>query len=803
MNRRLYTITCCLTVFLGAVWFFLPSSVSADTAEPDIEIVGPTPNAILYQDTAVTYEVYLRSGSLPPPNHRFRIEWEPLWDGDLNDPFTPDPAQPLQEFEATSYPVSGVTEPALRYTKLLAGETQGQKFFRVRVTDCGDDPACDTGDEVSLIKSHRFYLINNVAFSGWTWSGASSPRCEDNGAPCSTDADCNIGVKCGNDALGWTSFSCANQNLICQAPGGQGYGVRIGTAQSGSQNATLYDNAWIGDPSGGAYSIGWMSFNRKYCSSETRSGLYCINAGDPTYGCPDDLTIPGTPTCDALGTPPANPPPELEAWGGLPDASRVYTAVTKFCVGGTNPGTVCTDDTSCTGGGTCSAARYPGQVAGWSRLLGIRDYGKSLNGSNEWGWVHLRGTEAPTPYTQAGNAYRLCSDCSVGGTKCNICNQVNQAVGDPKPYSCNSCYDTDTPSDGIMNVCERCDEYGVSYDSRKGKLLGYGWGGKEEESGIGWVQFNPTLYGGIGILQAWLATRYGDIFVGGNIEKTGALPSSPEGFNATYVIQANGTIAFTSEAGYIQPNYPSALPLPTQGNQYINVLGRLDFNTMTQVGTHRYGETISVNAVTNDLDDYLSNTLLGKLGGKIYYYQGDAEIDSAVTFKPDSAATANGSGTIIVDGDLTISAPVLYDTNLSIGSLANLPSVAWLVRGNVNIDPGLGNAQGTAANPNLVGAFIVVGYEGGSGNAVGCSGKPPDDPSIVGGGILSTGAATDKYLVVNGLMMAKCFNFERTIQIADVGSEHVVYDGRLIANPPPGLRDLTAVLPVIREVTPE
>jgi hypothetical protein len=51
-------------------------------------------------------------------------------------------------------------------------------------------------------------------------------------------------------------------------------------------------------------------------------------------------------------------------------------------------------------------------------------------------------------------------------------------------------------------------------------------------------------------------------------------------------------------------------------------------------------------------------------------------------------------------------------------------------------------------------------------------------------------------------MLAKKFNFERLWQSAERGSEQVIYDGRVLANTPPGMADLMSALPIWREAAP-
>jgi hypothetical protein len=789
-NQKTLFFTATLAV-VGVVGFFFSLIFTAFAAKappkgeekagaPTLEITAPTPNAVLYEKTNITFEVMIRSGDA---GHTFTVEWETLWDGKTE-------AWPVPAEASATTPVintfpASANQPAytasLRYTRnfstIVPLPALGQKNVRVKVTDVA------TGS--SAIASGRYYLVNNIIFTGYTWAGATT-------------------VDGGDDAVGWTSFSCANRNDPGICTGIPAYNIKVTTPSSGSTFATLEDIAWVGETDATNKAVGWVIYNKKYCDvNSALFGEYCAN---------DAACGGGAGTCKTLLDAFPNNEVVNENWPTRNDGSYVYAST--------------------------SNGRYPGQVAGWARALTLRNYGNNPIGQTDWGWVHLRGAEAPepSPDTQPGikytnmsvGGYHQCSDCSSSssGSKCNTCQKVQLNSGDPetawKRYACNSCYGCSSTT-GVCDTCERCDLYGVSYNLQKGTLVGFAWAGGANTSGFGWVEYDPTL-GGVTLLQAWLATRYGDIFAGGPISKTGALPAPPTGYNATYVIQANGAIEFTSKAGagYVQPEYPSTIPLPTQGNQYINVLGRLDFATMTTPGLHRYGTTVSVG--TDDLDTYINTTLGGKLDGKIHYRIGNATIDQLVEIKAGTG-NQNGAGTFIIDGDLHINADVTYELPSSIGNIVNLPSVAWLVRGNVIIDSNVGHS-GTETSPNIVGALIVVGYKTGAGNGLFCPSyrtcngdldgtqctsdaectapqecKTPIQP-IPGGGIVTTGSSPSNFLIINGLMMAKCFHFQRTAQVA-AGSEQIVYDGRMIANTPPGLSNLTAALPIIREVTPE
>lgn len=62
-------------------------------------------------------------------------------------------------------------------------------------------------------------------------------------------------------------------------------------------------------------------------------------------------------------------------------------------------------------------------------------------------------------------------------------------------------------------------------------------------------------------------------------------------------------------------------------------------------------------------------------------------------------------------------------------------------------------------------------------------------------------AADDQALVVRGVMVAKEFHFERLFAGAQA-AEQIIADGRVLANPPPGLGDLAKSLPTITQTVP-
>jgi len=55
-------------------------------------------------------------------------------------------------------------------------------------------------------------------------------------------------------------------------------------------------------------------------------------------------------------------------------------------------------------------------------------------------------------------------------------------------------------------------------------------------------------------------------------------------------------------------------------------------------------------------------------------------------------------------------------------------------------------------------------------------------------------------LTVSGLMVARQFHFSRSYKSIEQGSEVVVYDGRAVANPPPGFEDVTKTMPAFGDL---
>lgn len=419
-----------------------------------------------------------------------------------------------------------------------------------------------------------------------------------------------------------------------------------------------------------------------------------------------------------------------------------------------------------------------GDVAGWARIRLLQTEGENA-GMQNWGWVKMHSTND-----------EICST---------------------------------PPPDHL------CD-YGVKISFDDGTFEGFAWSGGgtvdidnyDNNVGLGWISFDsyeypipqlPPTY-----VAPFLETQRGDIFATEGVGSENTFkpprqsldPDSELYYNATFIIQSGGAIEqYTSSIDELREYYlgdsvsePEKINPPLATNRYTNVMGKLDLeglvayedpgNKLNKFGNtvdDDYSDEASSSNIWVDGNVKLSEGLTHK-NGKVYYFPEDLTIDNELTImKGDIAGgtNLNAAGIIVVEGDLNINKNISYDSTpiTQNDDLTDIPSVAWIVKGNINIDSSVSN---------VVGAFIVVGKDA----------LPAYGELDHGTGDFYTGGGK-KELDISGLVITHQIFLQR-IGIGTLEeikpAEKITYDGRIIINTPPGLNDFAGALPVLREVTP-
>jgi len=465
-----------------------------------------------------------------------------------------------------------------------------------------------------------------------------------------------------------------------------------------------------------------------------------------------------------------------------------------------------------------------GMIVGWGKVLSLGDLGR----------IHFgQGFSVNTELVFGDDKGQTCYDCQkkcieyavnedgkqtddclnyseTDFDSCNLCftavkfdsqnlpiNSVDSVFGG----SGNSCSDCSNCSKTISNDgvsfrikcanCNNCYLYGGGIDQQNGEIIGWAWNGNEEPAsqvGVGWIQLRP-LGGESGVVYPWLQTLYGTVFSKNKIRQK----SLVSGINATYCIISQDVYNFTS--GKCVDNFKNIMidfpKIQTKDTVYKNALGKIDLVGLTK--TDKTINSTNYNKYGNKLNIYRANTYWGKemtLNNEVFVINGDLSL--AQGFKINNATNGQkGGGLVVVNGNLHIKSDYDYGQE-KIETINQMASVAWVVKGDVIVDSNV---------KKIVGAFMVLGNNDIclQENGQPCSANV-DYPKYKQNGYgVFFSSFSSQQLTVGGLIVSKALDFRRQYSNILSGSESIIYDGRFIANPPPGMKDFFGNLPIVRD----
>ncbi len=260
-------------------------------------------------------------------------------------------------------------------------------------------------------------------------------------------------------------------------------------------------------------------------------------------------------------------------------------------------------------------------------------------------------------------------------------------------------------------------------------------------------------------LPAWLQAKFGNVYA-----QQGITGNAGKESEATYCLTSQGSITgFTSGSGCSETGAVT-LSLPKGSTQYRGTLGSIDINGIIN---GRYG-TVQ-NLAAGDITAQLPNVL----AGKVYRVVGNATLNTK-TFLNGSTPTERGNGLLIVEGDLTITGNVDYTASTNIQSLRNLASFGIIVKKNGLVGGNITINSGVATVAAAIFAEDTIHT------------AQPGDPGTTP-------------LLVKGLLAAYKIDLARNYKDATTAAETVVFDGRAVANPPPGMSDVAKSLPTSKD----
>ncbi|MFA6252948.1 MAG: hypothetical protein WCV69_01605 [Patescibacteria group bacterium] len=402
---------------------------------------------------------------------------------------------------------------------------------------------------------------------------------------------------------------------------------------------------------------------------------------------------------------------------------------------------------------------------------------------------------------QAGDLKKVlsgfnCTDCTIE----NLANSCTLNASGLNNNRCSKCEIDD--GSGIKSTLYR--DGGVIYDNQHGlssasTLCGWGynaWSSASGNRGFGWVNFSPRISTST---KPYFSVDKGNIYSKNRIVTRYQPPINK--YNASYLIESGGTITnFVSEVSKTE-KYQGELEsrplinfLSNLGStKYTNALGKLDYTglitvakTVGLVDYNKYGGAIEEKTVGSN--NYANNDIFNNpFNNQVFHVTGvPFNLGYGVKFgdgtdlvvKCGDASSSSGAGIIVVEGSMKIENDIRYESCV-IDNLKKIPSLVWIVKGDVSVDSDVTEIAGT---------FIVLGNGSTACPASGC------------GRFKSTTASTpiddDKFLKVKGSVLARQFVLGRVSVNTDGDpAERFINDGRLQSNPPLGLTDMSRVIP--------
>ncbi len=392
-----------------------------------------------------------------------------------------------------------------------------------------------------------------------------------------------------------------------------------------------------------------------------------------------------------------------------------------------------------------------------------------------------------------------CTDCTID----NPANSCTMNAQNTNNNRCNSCETELTPGYPESTVYSMG---GVLYDNQHGaasvgNLCGWGYNQWSKTTGLGgfggfgWFNFSPRISTST---KPYFSVEQGNIYSKAKISTLYQPPINK--YNASYLIEAGGDIRnFVSGASRALissiststfqgelANRPIINFLSLSFGKYTNALGKLDYQGLITVANssggvykNKYGSVI------DEINSNFDSPFDTAFNNKIYLIKQDVTLGSTELLVKKgtmiSGVVESGAGIIIVEGNLTINENIRYQAVDGVGGITNLkqiPSLVWIVKGDVAIDPSV---------EEVVGTFIVLGD--------GVNSCTDADPSRCGQ--FKSGSTNQNALKVRGNILARKFILERTYVDSATGdpAEQFINDGRLQSNPPLGLKDMSGVIP--------